>query len=412
MADAGVEVTLYEAKNRLGGRAYSFADPATGLVIDNCQHVILGCCKAAIGFLSRIGSIDHVSFLESTTLLTASGKKLTISASALPPPIHLLPSMLQSNYLSFGDKAALGRVIAKIARRAPDEDSSVSQYLESLKCPRTVADLVFKPITIAVLNEESELASAKYARMAVMASMLGERDGFRMGVPRMPLADVIANPAERYLRTRGCEVRLSCRVDRINVGADGVDSLVLRNGETARADAYVVAAPPYALEDMGLPTDADAMLWRPIISAHLMFDGETSEFGCACVADEPFGWVFNKTVDSDDGSHYVQAVASAAGAIAGLSKDDLTRLALRAVRVAMPESDMWKLKRSVICRQGRATFSTSSGFDRLRPGQKTQIGNLFLAGDWTATGWPSTIESAALSGLSAAGAVIECMSGK
>jgi squalene-associated FAD-dependent desaturase len=378
----------------------------TGLTLDNCQHVILGCCDAAVGFLTTIGSIKQLRFAESTRLVTSGGKKLTITASKLPSPVHLLPSLALADYLSLSEKGALMRVLAAMSQREPREGCSVSEYLESLSCPKAVADLVFRPIAVAVLNEDPELASAKYARMAVLKGMLGDRRGFRIGTPTGPLSVVIADPAERYLQDRGAVVRASCPVERVNASGDRVESLTLRGGEEVRADVYVAAVRPNALEEVGLPTNARALPWRPIVSAHMVYEGDLPEFDSACVVDEPFGWVFNKTERSGDGRIHMHAVASAAGAIAGWSGRDLTQLAMRAVGFAMPESDGWKLVRSVICRQASATFSTSSGCDQLRPSETTPLQNLFLAGDWTATGWPSTIESAVLSGHAAAEAVL------
>lgn len=403
---------LLEARRRLGGRAYSFIDPATGLTFDNCQHVILGCCDAAVGFLAKIGSLGRYRFANSIRMLASGNREMTISTSKLPSPVHLLPSMASSGYLSLRDKASLVRVLGAMSRREPPDGCSVSGYLQALCCPKAVADLVFRPIAVAVLNEEPELASAKYARMAVLKGMLGHRQGFSFGTPAAPLSDVIAGPTEHYLRDRGGEVRLSSWVSRVNEAGDRVESLTLRNGESVRADAFVAAIPPYSLDDIGLRTDARAMLWRPIISAHLVLEGDCQEFDSVCLADEPFGWVFRKNELSDGSRVCVQAVASAAGAIARMDRGDLTKLALQAVRRAAPDATRCRLVRSVICRQTAATFSTAAGSDELRPSCSTSYRNLFLAGDWTATGWPSTLESAVLSGQAAARAVVRALAGR
>jgi zeta-carotene desaturase len=406
--------------------------------------VILGCCDAAIGFLTKVGSIGRVRFSDSIRMLASGGRELRITASKLPSPVHLLPSLALSGYLSLRQKSALMRVLAAMPRREPSPSGcSVTEYLESLSCPRDVADLVFRPIAVAVLNEDPELASAKYARMAVLRGMLGARTGFRLGTPEAPLSEIIAGPAERYLTSRGAEIRVSCAVERVNTArggcapsalGDAVESLTLRGGENVTADAFVVAVPPYSMEDIGLPTDASAILWRPMLSAHLLFEGETTgsslaqaqpkrsrgcapsglrpvraapRLGSACVVDEPFGWVFARSERSGDGRVYLQAVASAAGMIVGLDRGELTELALRAVQRAEPEARGWKLLRSVICRHARATFSTAAGCDELRPSERTPLQNLLLAGDWTATGWPSTLEGAVRSGQTAARAVLD-----
>lgn len=400
-------MTLYEARHRLGGRACSFADPVSGLVLDNCQHVILGCCEAVIAFLRKIGSLDRVSFSDSIRMTTSRGRKLVLTSSRLPPPVHLLPSVVGSGYLTPVQKIALVRTLARISRREPADRASAAEYLRSLSCPPEVTDLVFRPFIVAVLNEEPELASADYARTAILKAMLGDKDSFMLGTTTSPLSETIAEPAELYLRFRGGEIRLGCPVDRVITSGDEVRSMVLRSGETVCADAYVVAVPPYALDDLGLPTAAGTILWRPILSAHLIFDGDPDDFQDTCVADEPFGWVFDKSSLLSDGRVCMQAVASAPGSIADDSKASLTELALRAVRAAIPQSREWRLVRSVICRNHRSTFSTAGGVDHLRPPQTTSFRNLFLAGDWTATGWPSTLESAVISGVSAAHGAME-----
>jgi len=408
LADAGIEVTLLEARKNLGGRAHSFQHKETGLLIDNCQHVLLGCCEASIGFLSRIGSIADVDFRETLDIIDEAGKVFTIRSSRLPTPFHLLPSVARTGYLSPGDKLDLCRIMAAVALRSPKKQSSAREYLTSIRCSDRLIDRLFEPIIISALNEDSGAASADYARMLLRTTLLGGRDSYKLGVPKTPISKWIEEPAARYLADRGCRIRNATKVERLNTRNDRVESVLLSSGEDLKYDFYICAVPPWSLTRLGITTEAASMLeWRPTIGAHLFFDGEIPNFDQACLIGEPFQWVFNKSQDFNTDYAYIQAVASAADGIANMGKSDLIFLALRAASRIAPETAHRKLKQALVIREIRATFSTGGSANAVRPKCATRYNNLFLAGDWTDTQWPSTIESAVRSGQTAASAVLE-----
>ena len=394
---------MLEARPHLGGRAYSFRDSRTGVIIDNCQHVILGCCNAAIEFLGRIGSIGNVRFCDRFCFVGQESRRLEIRPSMLPGPLHLLPSLIFASCFTPLDKLNLCRILAEVAVRAPGNQTNAGDYLRSLSCNESLIKKFFEPIIVSAMNENPDDVSAEYARMILSTALLGGKGAYRMGIADITLTELIGEAASRFLSEHGCEIRLNARVGSLKIRGDRVDSLILYSGEEMRAELCVCAVPPWDLTKMGLETQAARLLsWRPIVGAHLFFEYELPDFDCTCVVDEPFQWVFNKSKDFGLPFSYIQAVASAASSIVNLRRSDLIYLALRAAAKAMPEPVALKLSRALVVRERRATFSTSVGSDAVRPGTCTHLNNLFLAGDWVSTHWPATIESAVRSGIAAA----------
>lgn len=408
-----MHVTLLEAANRLGGRAYSFVEPKTGLEIDNCQHVILGCCEAIIGFLAAIGSLELVEFRETIGFIGPEGDRLKVKASRLPAPLHLLPSVLGSGYLARADRFGLMRVMAGVAAQQAGEEYA-ERYLSRIGCTRSLMDRLIGPILESALNERPDETSAKYARMVLLKSLMGGRDSYRLGVTRAPLSKVIEEPASRYFASRGAEVRLGARVEALDGGAGEIRSLRLTTGEIVEADVYVCAVRPGGLRRMGYEAPQSIRHQndvRPIVAVHLFFDCEPPGVVHACLPGEPFGWVFSKSRDFGLDRCYVQAVASAARELARVSKGDLVALAQRAVARAVPQLSCVTVSDAVVVWETQATFPTCAEWEVPRPESSTSIPNLFLAGDWTATGWPATLEGAAISGHLAARAALGSAAG-
>lgn len=394
-------MTLFEATKSLGGRVTSFHYPDNDLVIDNCTHVLLGCCTEAIGLLRRLGSLDQVEFHDRVNVV-GGGSRLTIEASRLPAPLHLAPSITRTPYLSATDKVELGQTLTGMLTRRPRENEAALAYLTRLGCSDRLVDRMIGPVVESALNENAREASAKYARMVLLESFVKGRHCYRLGVPKVPQSVLIGGAAMRWLESRGCELRLLGRVSSIHEENGLARWMELASGERLEFDAYVMAVPPWALAKMGVDArGGERLTWKPIVSAHLFFGRPTPSFEPACAAGEPFGWVFSRRPDVG----HVEVVASAAGELIGLGKSEVLDMAVRAAGAVEPRLLEMPLRDGIVYRAKNATFATLS-CDANRPGAVTPTANLFLAGDWTDTGWPATIESAVRSGHAAARALL------
>lgn len=398
----GIGVTLFEAARSLGGRVTSFADPETGIIIDNCQHVLLGCCTEAANFLKRIGSLEHVRFHGRLNIID-NGTRLTIEASRLPPPLHLLPSIVRSSFFSRRAKADLYTFLPAMLLREAGKSETARDYLCAVGCGEELFTRLVEPVIVSALNEKPNDASARYARMVLMESLVKNRRGYRLGVPELPQYDLIGKAAQNWLESNGCEIRLLSRVVRVNREDGRARWLELASGERLVFDAIVAAVPPHALPRLGLDAHGGERLgWRPIVSVHLIYDRPMPPLEPACVVGKPFGWVFSKRPNEG----YVEVVGSAAGGLIGQDNDELIALARRSAAAVDPEFAHVPIRRGIVCRMRRATFATLA-CDIHRPAVQTFTPNLFLAGDWTNTAWPATIESAVRSGRAAAKALLE-----
>jgi len=405
LADAGVQTDVYEARPYLGGRASSRADGAGG-VIDNCQHVILGCCDRAIEFLSTIGSARLVCWRDEIAMIDSDGAEFRLRPSPLPAPLGYVLSVAATDYLTTREKLALCRVLAGMAVRRPSRSVVAAAYLKSLSCPSQIVERVLEPLVVSALNEPSSCASAHYARMVIRRSIMGSRGAAKLGVLRAPLSTAIGDACERFIADRGGRVFRRARVAALDVSGARVRSAALADGREISADVYIAAVTPDALSRMGVPAAVASLHWMPIVSVHLFHEGAPPVSPPSCVVGEPFGWVFNKSSDFGLSHSCVQAVASAPGDLAKMPGEGLLALARRAVDRCVPELRGRRLERWVLSRDMRATVSTSGPRDASRPGPKTPCANLFIAGDWTDTGWPSTIEGAVRSGTAAARAAL------
>jgi len=380
----------------------SFQDHASGLILDNCQHVLLGCCHEAIDFLSRLGSLCQIDFADTTSIIGNLGEKLRISCSPLPAPFHLLPSILATGYLLTSEKFTLSRMLMSMMLHSPGKTTTASDYLKALSCPEGVTERLIEPVIVSALNERAGEASAKYARMALLEALVKSRDGYRLGVPKTPQSQWLGEAAKQFLSDRECEVRTGAKVKYVQISDGRVRAVELAGEEMLKVDYCVCAVPPDNLVKMGLePWGGERLVWRPIVSAHLFYEEPVPEFEPACVVNEPFQWVFCKHADVG----YVQAVASAAEDLINKNKDETLELARRAVEKVEPVLTKVALKRGIVYKGRRATFSTLA-CDAHRPPAQTPVRNLFLAGDWTDTHWPATIESAVRSGHAAARTVM------
>ncbi len=418
LAESGFNVTLFERRPYLGGRASSYEHPGTGEIVDNCQHVLLGCCTNLIDFYRRLGVEKKIRWFAELTFLEPGGRASVIGPSALPAPFHNSLSFLRAPCLSLGDKLCIGRAIAALIPAIPaDSGESFLAWLQRHGQTPGAIERFWKPILISALNEDLDKMSVPYAAHVVRESFMKSAAAGLMGVPMVPLSELYSVAAD-YIRERGGTVCLRSGVEGFETNDENV-TLQIANGKEKRQmqfDDAVLALPFDGLERI-LTDKPDTQQLRqslqhfsgsPITGIHLWFDRQISDLEHAVLLDRTIQWMFHKSKlldrDPSQGS-YVELVVSASNSLVGKSKQEIIELALAELREFFPEARAAKLVKSTVIKEIHATYSPRPGVDLYRPGARTAWPRIFLAGDWTATGWPATMEGAVRSGNLAAEAL-------
>ncbi|MGE3807895.1 MAG: hydroxysqualene dehydroxylase HpnE [Gemmataceae bacterium] len=411
LAARGCRVTLLEARQRLGGRASSFTDAPSGQLVDNCQHVSMGCCTNLAHFFQSVGVRHFLQPQECLYFMTPDGRVSRLRADPLPAPLHLARSFLSAHYLTAGEKARIAWGLAALKRMPRDADPPLRGWLEAHRqTPRTMARF-WGLILTSALNETVDRLGVRYARKVFVDAFLGHRRGFQVEVPAVPLGRLYGDELQTWLDKHGVTVRLQEGIKRVVVAAGQVAALETRQGERLQADHYAAAVPYERLLDL-LPAATIeqhacfAGLRRletsPIASVHLWYEGRVLKWPHLVLIDTLGQWVFERGSD-ESGVQYVQVVISAAR---GLGHAELEERVKEELARLLPAAASTRVVRCRVVTEHAATFSAVPGVDAYRPGQETPLGNLFLAGDWTATGWPATMEGAVRSGYLCAEAIL------
>jgi len=413
LESAGSQVTLIEARKTLGGRAGSFEDPQTGEILDNCQHVLLGCCTNLIDFYRRINVLDRIHWENTIHFVDSHGRPHELwGINGLPAPLNLAAAGGMFGALSLMERLALARAMLAMLRlgvagREKLADLSFGQWLTDHAQPASLIDKFYELVLVSALNERCRDASAAYAIQVFQEGMLAHSSAYRMGTPACPLG--------KLYETLPCrDVRLGARMTSIQFDGPRAAGIEL-GGDSLKADAIILAVNYPALEKWIPPelsqldsrfAGLDRLQSVPILGAHLWFDRPVLSTPHAALMGGPMQWLFRKP-DSD--GRAVHGVISAARDWVQRPKDECLELFTRQIQNTFPEAKNAKLERGVIVVEKRATFSPSPGIDRFRPMQApppTGIAGLFLAGDYTRTNWPATMEGAVRSGYLAAEAVL------
>jgi squalene-associated FAD-dependent desaturase len=434
LVDRGLRITLLESRPRLGGRASSFTDPATGELVDNCQHVSMACCTNLTDFCRRVGIDSMLRRDSQLVFLDPRGRISRFQAGIGPAPFHLAGSFLATRYLSAGDKVrvAFGLACLALARdERPGE--AFADWLQRHRQSARAVSFFWAPVLVSALNERLEQMDVGHARKVFVEGFLRNRTGFRPEIPLVPLGELYGTRLEGWLHDHDVAVRLTTGARAIEVDDEGaVSGLVLRSGEEIAVDFVVLAVPfdrvrglvPEPLHDRIPALDrVDCLHASPITGVHLWFDKPVCPYDHVVILGRLIQWVFNHTAiqrstpigsgirrvadasnvePSAGGGQYLQVVISAAY--------DLLKFDSLAIRDAVvgelgeiwPDSRAAKLLRWRVVTEHAATFAVRPGVEAFRPAQRTPIDGLFLAGDWTDTGWPATMEGAVRSGYLAA----------
>ncbi len=430
LAEAGCRVHLLEKRPHLGGRATSYTLP-DGSEVDNCQHVTLGCCTNLADFYRRVGAEQKIRFYDELYFVDARGRRSTIAASFVPPPLHMAPSFVRFKSLTVRDKRAIASALLRIARAGGQPDgaagTSMLDWLERAQQTPGAIDRFWRVVLVSALDEELSRTDARYGIEVFWKAFLANRKGYRVGIPAVPLGNLYEGCREAVVREGG-DVRLRCGVKGIRVEGGRFAAVQLEEGGDLPADACILAVAHDAAAAM-LPGDTtqrgplEASLAHlktsPITGVHLWFDRQVMAEPFLTLLDHTTQWIFNKSLlcaenDANGAaahpierkarkSQYLQLVISASYSLVTSSRQEIIDLCVRELAQVLPLTRGAQLVKGTVIKEINATFSPEPGVDRWRPAAgDSGVDNLFLAGDWTRTGWPATMEGAVRSGYIAA----------
>jgi len=417
LSDAGYRVSLFERKPFLGGRASSYEHPATGEVVDNCQHVLLGCCTNLLDLYARLGVGNRIRWYDRLTFIAPGGRRGVLEPSRLPAPFHALPAFMRFPHLSALDKASIAVAMLSLMEGVPaDTGESFLRWLRRTGQTQRAIDRFWSPVLVSALNEELSDVSVPYGAMVFRDAFLKSAQAGRMGIPSVALSQLYAGAAD-YIRERGGEVLLRAVVE--NVGVANERAWVSLAGEVQRFD-YVISAVPFLSLSKILPPDMhwDALYENiahlrtsPITGIHFWFDRELTELEHAVLLDRTIQWMFQKSKILDDrrllqdAGSYLELVVSSSKSLVEKSRQEVLDLALSELAEFFPEVKNARVLKATVIKELHATFAPEPGSDRFRPKPAGPWKRLFLSGDWTATGWPATMEGAVRAGYGAAEAL-------
>jgi zeta-carotene desaturase len=421
-----VERLPVQAKQGVASSPRADSEPAAAgeQYVDNCQHVLLKCCTNLIDFYRRLGVQDGIAFHERFVFLDRQGRLATLQGTPLTAPLHLVPSFSRFAPLTWKDKLAIAYASFCMLReehRLQELDRvTMLDWLHQHRQPVHAIETFWRTVLVSALNEDIEVASARYGLKVFLDGMLKHREAFHLGVPVVPLSQLYTEPCLNYLRKRGSEVRLRSSVTQIGIESSRISGIVLSDGTELTADYYVSSVPPDVLAKLLPAEEVERCQYfarlrcfetSPITAIYLWLDREVTDLEYAAPLGREIQWIFNKAPKVQRGGqkpgHHLGIVISASRTLLALGRQQIVDIALRDLRELFPAARKATLLNSLVIKEPFATFSCRTGCDELRPTQKSPLENLFVAGDWTQTGWPPTMESAVRSGYRCAELILE-----
>ena len=383
--------------------------------MDNCQHVFLGCCTNLLRFYERLGVQNKIRWYDQLTFLEPGGRASIFKPSYLPAPFHTAPAFLRVTCLNMADKLAIAYAMMVLAPKTPcDTGKSFLRWLREHHQTEQAIDRFWKTVLVSALNEDLDRVSVPYAAQVIRESFLKSAAAGRMGIPSVPLTELYGVAGE-YIQARRGDVRVRASVESLQPQADAVK---LFAGGSEMIFDFVVSAVPFDALSKILPPTSDAeplrATWQG--SKHLQsqefifgLTGTITDLDHAVLLDRTIQWMFHKSKllgkSADNTGSYVELVVSASKRLVKKSRAEIIDLALRELREFFPQARDANLVKSTVIKEVHATYSPLPGADNYRPNPRTVWPRVFLAGDWTATGWPATMEGAVRSGYAAA----ECL---
>ena len=427
LAQAGVKVVLLESRPRLGGRASSFEDAATGELIDNCQHVAMGCCTNFRHFCRVTGLAPFFRDEEQLTFVgppDPSGRQSPefcrfAATPFVSAPFHLGRALWGLGYLSFRDKFAIARGLLSLRAVQPQhsDGTTIGEWLDHQRQPASAIEYFWNVVLVSALSESLDRISVAAARKVFVDGFLTNRDGWKVSLPKVPLDELYSGTLAQWLAAHGVDVRLKTGVERLVMEDGAISAVELRNGERLAGRQFVLAVTqqralsllPESIRTLPQLAAIERLETAPIASVHLWFDRPITLLPHAVLVGRLSQWVFNRGQRSEvrgqkkEGhSFYYQVVISNAREMTERPQSDVVADVVAELKAIWPWAAAAELRHSRVIIEHHAVFSPLPGSEELRPPQQSPIGNLQLAGDWTRTGWPATMEGAVRSGFLAA----------
>jgi squalene-associated FAD-dependent desaturase len=421
LSTAGCRVELFESRQGLGGRAASYVDPQTGELVDHCQHVGMGCCTSLLDFCRRVGVADCFRRDDLLTFIGPDSAAYQVrGASWLPAPLHLAPSFSRLGYLTLGDRLGIAKALWALARHPfVDHDAAptVGSWLHARgQTDRAIARF-WSVVLTSSLGEDPDRASLSAARKVFVDGFMASREAYVLHVPRVPLGAIYDRVAS-WLIAQQVALHLGTPVER--VGWEDGPVVVYGQGRELRPDFVVLAVPWSKIASLVDPQIAGQWPWLeratriescPITGVHLWFDRAIMPYRHAALVGRESQWIFNRAeaATAADQGHYYQVVISASRDLAGRDRDAVVQGVRAELAEIWPVVARATLLRARVVNQPAAVFSVRPGFEQQRPAQQTALAQVMVAGDWTATGWPATMEGAVRSGYLAAEGIMRAL---
>jgi squalene-associated FAD-dependent desaturase len=418
LAEAGHRVQLIERRGYLGGRASSYLHPGVNEVIDNCQHVLFGCCTNLIGFYRRIGVEKKIHWTTEMTMIEPGGRRSKLGPSSLPAPLHGLPKLLSADAFTRADKIALARAFRAMMHPIQNGNESLSAWLRRHQQTPGAIERFWRLVIASALNADLDAIAVPYAAKVIRELFMNSAEAGAMGMSSVPLSELYGS-GKTFLEEHGSAIHLNTNVESAEWDEEVSQwSITTRTG-TIVSEFLIIALPFEAMQRLlphlppaprreELACQIDRFEHWPICSVHLWFDREITDLPHAVLLDREIHWMYNKSAlqpwRKTKGS-YLELVQSASRHFAALDRQQAIDQALSELAEFFPAMKQAKLEKAALIKEVRATFGVPPGIDCLRPPSASPWLNCFLAGDWISTGWPSTMESAARSGHLAADAL-------
>jgi hydroxysqualene dehydroxylase len=424
LTEQGFRVALLESKPALGGRAYSFEDSESGDLIDNGQHVLMGCYHQTLDFLCKIGTRGRLIIHRNLEIemLDGAGCPAHLRTAPLPGPFHMTAGLMRYKHLTMAQRlnavrAGMRLMYMRRFARTRLKRMTVAEFMDLTIQGAQARRTFWYPLAIATLNEQPELASAGLLAEVMKRAFFSRRDDSAFLYSTVGLSELYCTPAREFIETRGGSVANRAIAESLEMSGNMISAARLRDGTNLRGANFIVAVPPVqlprllpeAIAEDGLLAQIDSLKSSPIICVHVWLDREVTRSAFVGFVGTTTQWLFNKRrIFAQYGARhpgYLSFVISGARDLAELPNDDLVKIVMKDLGAMIPAAGEAHMIKALVLKEKHATFAPDPASDAIRPPVRTAIPNLFLAGDWIQTGLPATIESAVISGHAAAAAI-------